>query len=82
MIEYKNRTTAQIVIGITMFLFAFFGTAYVQLTSSILSYIIEAEHYTDPLLSNMIVTISSLAQIPACRVGAYLGQKMDKKRWS
>lgn len=82
MIEYKNRTTAQIVIGITMFLFAFFGTAYVQLTSSILSYIIEAEHYTDPLLSNMIVTISSLAQIPACLLGAYLGQKMDKKRWS
>ena len=82
MISYKNRTTARIAIGITMFLFAFFGTANVQLTSSILSYIIEAEGYTDPLLSNMIVTINSLAQIPACLLGAFLGRRMDKKRWS
>ena len=82
MISYRNQTVAQVAIGVTMFLFAFFGTAYVQLTSSILSYIIEAEGYTDPLLSNMIVTISSLSQIPACLLGAFLGRRMDKKRWS
>ena len=82
MIQYKSLKQAQIAIGVTLFIFAFFSTAYIQLTASILSYIVEAEGYTDPILSNMIVTISSLAQIPACLLGAFLGKRMDKKRWS
>lgn len=79
MIQYKSRRQAQICIGITMFIFASFSTAYIQLTSSILAFIIEAEGYTDPILSNMIVTISSLAQIPACLLGVF--RRMNKKFW-
>ena len=40
-----------------MFIYAFFSSAYIQLTASILTYMIEAEGYTDPILSNMIVTV-------------------------
>lgn len=65
-----------------MFIYAFFSTAYVQLTAPILSYIVEAQGYTDPILSNMIVNICALAQIPACLVGIVLGKRMDKKKWS
>lgn len=81
MIQYKSKKQAQICIGITMFIFASFSTAYIQLTSSILAFIIETEGYTDPILSNMIVTISSLAQIPACLLGVFLGKRMNKKFW-
>lgn len=81
-IHYKTKKQAQIFIGITMFMYAFFSTALIQLTAPILWYIVEAEGYTDPVLTNMIVTIGSLAQIPACLLGALLGRSMDKKRWT
>lgn len=81
-VHYKNEKQARIVIAVTMFIYAFFSTALIQLTAPILSYIVEAEGYTDPILSNMIVTIGSLAQIPACLLGAVLGRRMDKKLWT
>ena len=82
MIQYKNEKQTRIAVGITMFMYAFFSTAYVQLTAPILAYMVEAEGYTDPILSNMIVTICALAQIPACLLGVALGKRMDKKLWS
>jgi len=81
-IRYKNEKQTRIAVGITMFMYAFFSTAYVQLTAPILAYMVEAEGYTDPILSNMIVTICALAQIPACLLGVALGKRMDKKLWS
>ncbi len=80
--HYKNEKQARFAIAVTMFIYAFFSTALIQLTAPILSYIVEAEGYTDPVLSNMIVTIGSLAQIPACLLGAVLGRRMDKKLWT
>ncbi len=81
-VHYKNEKQARFAIAVTMFIYAFFSTALIQLTAPILSYIVEAEGYTDPVLSNMIVTIGSLAQIPACLLGAVLGRRMDKKLWT
>ena len=81
-VHYKNEKQAGFAIAVTMFIYAFFSTALIQLTAPILSYIVEAEGYTDPVLSNMIVTIGSLAQIPACLLGAVLGRRMDKKLWT
>ena len=60
-VHYKNEKQARFAIAVTMFIYAFFSTALIQLTAPILSYIVEAEGYTDPVLSNMIVTIGSLA---------------------
>ena len=81
-ISFKNRKTALIAIGVVMFLYAFFNSAYVQLTTPLLSTIIREQGYTDPTLANMIVTMGNLAQIPANILGGILGSRMDKKRMS
>lgn len=81
-VNYKSAQQVRMGVGITMFFYAFFSTALIQLTAPILSYIVEAEGYTDPILANMIVNIGTLAQIPACLLGAVLGRRMDKKKWS
>ena len=81
-ISFKNRKTALAAIGVVMFLYAFFNSAYVQLTTPLLSTIIREQGYTDPTLANMIVTMGNLAQIPANILGGILGSRMDKKRMS
>ena len=81
-ISFKNRKTALIAIGVVMFLYAFFNSAYVQLTTPLLSTIIKTQGYTDPTLANMIVIMGNLAQIPANVIGGILGSRMDKKKMS
>lgn len=78
--QYKDMKKAQTVIAATMFIFAFFNSAYVQLNTPLLSTMIAAQGWTNETLCNLIVTIGNLAQIPAYILGGILGKKMPKKK--
>ena len=78
--QYKDIKKARTVIAITMFIFAFFNSAYVQLNTPLLSTMIAAQGWTNETLCNLIVTIGNLAQIPAYIFGGVLGKKMPKKK--
>lgn len=79
-IQIKDPKKARTIIAATMFMFAFFNSAYVQLNTPLLSSMIETQGWTNETLCNLIVTIGNLAQIPAYLLGAVLGKKMDKKK--
>lgn len=72
----KTRT----VIAVVMFMFAFFNSAYVQLTTPLLSTMIETEGWTNEMLCNLIVTMGNFAQIPAYILCGILGKRMNKKK--
>lgn len=77
---YKDLKKTRRIIAITMFIFAFFNSAYVQINTPLLSSMIAAQGWTNETLCNLIVTIGNLAQIPSYILGGVLGRKMDKKK--
>lgn len=80
LIEYKDQKKARMIIAITMFIFAFFNSAYVQINTPLLSTMINDLGWSNDTLSNLVVTIGNIAQIPAYIVGAVLGSRMNKKK--
>ena len=81
LINIKDHRKAKIVILVVMFIYAFYNSSYLQLTTPILATMVQSVGYTNASLSNMIITITSLSQIPAFIIAAVIGQKIDKRKW-
>jgi len=81
LIDIKDRKKAKVVILVVMFIYAFYNSSYLQLTTPILATMVSSVGYTDASLANMIITITSLSQIPAFIIAAIIGQRIDKRRW-
>lgn len=78
--QEKSLNKTRRTIAIVMFLFAFFNSAYVQLTTPLLSTMIQTQGWTNEMLCNLIVTMGNFAQIPAYIICGVLGKRMNKKK--